>query len=195
MLSSSRLMSYPDTPPSDDVTSNGAPIPTIDDFLKHTRLIDLKGGSPDLPTPPPELEVLEEKTIATPDVSNAVQALSDDHVPTRSHVVGLTQVVDPPVTWMETFRFAIWSIMLILTQAWRDFTSSTWQSPLLSTDFMAHYFVSFSIRPRPASKHSSRSLVHSSWPHGSSTGDFEPWLPNDRQNHPIENDPAIRGAR
>lgn len=151
MLSSSRLMSYPDTPPSDDVTSHGAPIPTIDDFLKHTRLIDLKGGSPDLPTPPPELEVWEEKTVATPDVRNTVKALPNDHVPPRSRVVGLAQVVDPPVTWMETFRFALWSILLILTQAWRDFTSSTWHRPLLSTDFMTHYFVSSSLQPRLAS--------------------------------------------
>jgi len=51
---------------------------------------------------------------------------------------------EPEVTYLEIFRFAIWSIMLIITQTWRDFTEGRRFRPSLSSHSATHYFVSFS---------------------------------------------------
>ena len=51
---------------------------------------------------------------------------------------------EPEVTYLEIFRFAIWSIMLIITQTWRDFTEGRRFRPNLSSHSATHYFVSFS---------------------------------------------------
>jgi hypothetical protein len=145
-------MYYPDTPPAEKVGSTTPAVPTIDDFHKHALPNDVQHGGHSLPTPPPEPAALDEKESTPASIALhgfGSKPTSDSVTPIRSSVVGIIQVVDPPVTWVETFRFLIWSIMLVLNPAWRDLKSFSIYRPLLSTDFMTHYFVRPSFRQIP----------------------------------------------
>lgn len=56
--------------------------------------------------------------------------------------VNLVRPTEPPVTLLEKFLFYVWSVMLVLTQVWRDFTEKRPFRAVLKSDFTAHYFVS-----------------------------------------------------
>lgn len=58
--------------------------------------------------------------------------------------VNLVKPVEPPVTYLEIFKFIWWSLLVVLTQVWRDVKSRKLYVPLLKTDFMTHYFVCYS---------------------------------------------------
>ena len=61
-------------------------------------------------------------------------------------IVNLVKPIEPPVTYTEILKFFWWSVMVILSQLWKDISSGRIYKPLLRTDFTTHYFVSFSRR-------------------------------------------------
>lgn len=108
-------------------------------------------------TPPNELavpaslfieEMPSETPITPPNSAPMSRSSSKGPAPFRAQLpvgkafVNLTKPTEPPVTYLEMLKFIWWSIMVILTQLWRDLTSGKFYKPLLSTDFMTHYFVS-----------------------------------------------------
>ena len=116
------------------------------------------------PTPPNELSATEKewKILPTPlpptppssaPVSPALGSSSDSQTRTSSIVVkggpsvarvsvNLVKPVEPPVTWRQVIEFIIWGISVVLGQLWRDVISGMFYNPLLSSDFITHYFVS-----------------------------------------------------
>ena len=62
----------------------------------------------------------------------------------KRSLVNLIKPVEPPVTYLEILKFVVWSITVVLTQLWSDVSSGKLYKPLLSTDFMTHYFASHS---------------------------------------------------
>ncbi|KAI9695781.1 MAG: hypothetical protein M1836_006047 [Candelina mexicana] len=65
---------------------------------------------------------------------------SQPHMHIKRPFINLAKATEPRVTWLETLEFIWWSILVILTQLWRDLSSGKFYKPLLSTDFMTHYF-------------------------------------------------------
>ena len=63
-------------------------------------------------------------------------------LPIGKAFVNLVKPAEPPVTYLEFLKFFVWSIMVVITQLWRDLSSGKFYKPLLSTDFVTHYFVS-----------------------------------------------------
>jgi hypothetical protein len=59
----------------------------------------------------------------------------------ESTVVHVDKPREPPVTYLEVLRFAVWGLSVALLQLWRDVTSSGWYHPVLSTDRKTHFFV------------------------------------------------------
>lgn len=49
---------------------------------------------------------------------------------------------EPPVTKLETYRFIVWSLMIIVLQVWRDIQSFCLYRAMLASDAITHYFVS-----------------------------------------------------
>ena len=108
------------------------------------------------PTPPNELAVSANAFIdesfpeisTTPPnsapMSRSISKSTPDQaqLPIGKVFVNLVKPAEPPVTYLEVLKFLVWSIMVVLIQLWRDLTSGTFYMPLLSTDFMTHYFVS-----------------------------------------------------
>lgn len=96
----------------------------------------------DLPTPPVELadDVIDkpESMAHAVDDLKAVAEVAKQKV---VKAVNLIKPVEPPVTYLETLKFIWWSILVVLTQLWRDVRSRRFYIPLLKTDFMTHYFV------------------------------------------------------
>lgn len=91
-------------------------------------------SSPKLPNTPP---------ISAPiSRSNSNSTLFQAQLPIGKAFVNLVKPAEPPVTYLEVLKFLVWGIMVVLTQLWRDLSSGTFYKPLLSTDFMTHYFVS-----------------------------------------------------
>ena len=112
-------------------------------------------GNMDYPTPPKELAIATEEyeakpldTPLTPPGSAAMSRTSTNSLPasrkllTTNIAVKLTKPVEPLVTYSEMLKFVIWAIAIVLTQLWRDLLSGRLYKPLLSTDFMTHFFVS-----------------------------------------------------
>lgn len=62
----------------------------------------------------------------------------------KRSLVNLIKPVEPPVTYLEILKFVVWSIVVVLTQLWNDVSSGKFYKPVLSTDFMTHYFASAS---------------------------------------------------
>lgn len=58
--------------------------------------------------------------------------------------VDLARPVVPNVTYLEMIYFFIWSIMVVMTQAWRDFVERRPFQPTLATNSAVHYYVSLS---------------------------------------------------
>lgn len=90
--------------------------------------------SPEIPLTPPNSAPMSR----SPSNSKPVQK----QLPIGKAVVSFVKPVEPPVTYLEVLKFLVWSLMVVLTQLWRDLSSGTFYKPLLSTDFMTHYFVS-----------------------------------------------------
>lgn len=110
----------------------------------------------DIPTPPNELAVpanlcmdeLSPEIPNTPPNSAPMSRLNSNSTPIQAQLpsgkafVNLVKPAEPPVTYLEVLKFLVWSIMVVLIQLRRDLSSGTFYKPLLSTDFMTHYFVS-----------------------------------------------------
>ena len=109
------------------------------------------------PTPPNELAVPPNKIIAealdvpmTPPnsapISRSTSYNTIFHAQplVKKSLVNLIKPVEPPVTYLEILKFVVWSITVILMQLWSDVSSGKFYKPLLSTDFMTHYFASAS---------------------------------------------------
>ena len=112
-------------------------------------------GSMDYPTPPNELAIptgdYEAKpldTPLTPPGSAAMSHTSTNSLPASPKLlrtnaaVKLTKPVEPLVAYSEMLKFVVWGIAIVLTQLWRDLLFGRLYRPLLSTDFMTHFFVS-----------------------------------------------------
>ena len=107
-------------------------------------------------TPPNELAVaanvfidesFPEISITPPNSASKSRSLikstpDQAQLPIEKAFVNLVKPAEPPVTYLEVLKFLVWSIMVVLIQLWRDLSSGTFYKPLLSTDFMTHYFVS-----------------------------------------------------
>lgn len=65
--------------------------------------------------------------------------------PTAESEVNLARPTAPTVTYLDIVRFVIWSIMVVITQAWRDFVERRPFRPTLASDSIAHYYVSHSM--------------------------------------------------
>ncbi|KAL9590199.1 MAG: hypothetical protein Q9203_001011 [Teloschistes exilis] len=79
----------------------------------------------DLPTPPAELaddvfDKPESMAHAVDDLKAAVAKATNQRV---VKAVNLVKPVEPPVTYLEIFKFIWWSLFVVLTQAWRDVKS------------------------------------------------------------------------
>ena len=118
----------------------------------------------DNPTPPNELaiptdeyEVKPLETLLTPPSSAPMSRTPTNSLviipklPIVNATVKLTKPVEPLVTYSEMLRFVIWGIFVVLSQLWRDLSSAKFYRPLLSTDFMTHFFVSHRIENFPCS--------------------------------------------
>lgn len=55
--------------------------------------------------------------------------------------VDLARPVAPNVTYFEIIYFFVWSIMLVIAQAWRDFVERRPFRPTLATESAVHYYV------------------------------------------------------
>ena len=88
------------------------------------------------PTPPSYDFIHNLETVA-----HGVEGLKGASKVTKEKVVNLIRPVEPPVTYLEILKFIYWSLLVILTQAWRDGKARRLYVPLLKTDFMTHYFV------------------------------------------------------
>ncbi|KAI9715084.1 MAG: hypothetical protein M1812_006202 [Candelaria pacifica] len=98
------------------------------DMFKHEGLV-IK--SSDIPSTPPNSASISRTSSNT---------ASQPRMQIKRPFVNLIKPAEPRVTWIETLRFIWWSILVILTQLWRDLSSGKFYKPLLSTDFMPHYF-------------------------------------------------------
>ena len=54
----------------------------------------------------------------------------------------LTRREDPTVTYFEITKFVVWSIILVLTQMWRDWREGRPFRPTLATESWTHYYAS-----------------------------------------------------
>ncbi|KAI4199277.1 MAG: hypothetical protein LQ350_004737 [Teloschistes chrysophthalmus] len=95
----------------------------------------------DLPTPPAEraddvFDKPESMAHAVDDLKAVAKATNEKVV----KAVNLVKPVEPPVTYLEILKFIWWSLLVVLTQAWRDVKARKFYVPLLKTDFMTHYF-------------------------------------------------------
>lgn len=128
------------------------------------------------PTPPNELAAPLDEIIAkaleipmTPPNSAPISRSSSYNTTFQAQplekrsLVNLIKPVEPPVTYLEILKFVVWSIIVVLTQLWRDVSSGKLYKPLLSTDFMTHYFASASATPA-GEKIFLTVVVHSRWP-------------------------------
>lgn len=59
----------------------------------------------------------------------------------------LARPVASNVTYLDIFYFFLWSIILVITQAWRDFVERRPFRPTLATDLLVHYYVGFFTSP------------------------------------------------
>ncbi|KAL4870553.1 hypothetical protein BDV12DRAFT_165811 [Aspergillus spectabilis] len=67
----------------------------------------------------------------------------------RKHVL-LARPIDPEVTFMEKFRFFVWSVVVVLVQIWRDLIIERRRlRPVLFTELISHYFFIPVIRRDP----------------------------------------------
>ena len=154
-------MILPMTPPKEELELK-EPIPQkFDHLLLHARL--------DAPTPPKTPEILSEKALSSETslpTQHDFEASTFSEVPAavKAAVVDLIKPVEPPVTYKEMFLFVVWSFVLVLKQVWRDVSSFDWYRPLLSNDFMTHYFVSASSSVETFSD-SSQQIFSISQPH------------------------------
>ena len=139
MMISQQTIALPITPPKEELELHEPKPQTLHQLLLHARL--------DAPTPPKTPEVISEKRLS----SETILPTQDDFKPStlsevpaavKTAVVDLIKPVEPPVTYHEIFLFVVWSFVLVLKQVWRDISSFNWYRPLLSNDFMTHYFVS-----------------------------------------------------
>ena len=112
-------------------------------------------GNMDYLTPPNELAIptgeYEAKLLDTPLDPPETAAMSDTSTNSSpaspkllmaNVAVKLNKPVEPLVTYSEMLKFVIWGMVMVLTQLWRDLLSGRLYRPLLSTDFMTHFFVS-----------------------------------------------------
>ena len=66
---------------------------------------------------------------------------------TAESEVNLARPVVPNVTYLEIVRFFIWSFMVVITQAWRDFVEGRPFRPTLANASVSHYYVRLSPCP------------------------------------------------
>jgi hypothetical protein len=109
----------------------------------------------DNPTPPNELalpissiqlmreglEIPPTPPSSAPSRRPSQSGPSQAQLPIEQAVINLIKPVEPPVTYLEIFKFIWWSITVVVTQLWGDLKSGKFYKPLLSTDFATHYFV------------------------------------------------------
>ncbi len=167
-MASQQTMAFPSTPPKELELKEPKP-QTFDHLLLHARL--------DAPTPPKTPEVLSEKALSSETAlptQHDFEASTFSEVPAavKTAVVDLIKPTEPPVTYSEMFLFVVWSFVLVLKQVWRDISSFNWYRPLLSTDFMTHYFVSFF--SEPSCMKANNVPVYTSCTYRSAARDFRP---------------------
>jgi len=129
----------PVTPPIEDFDSSESKMDFLDLPLLRARL--------NAPTPPKTPEVLSERPLSTEAILPAqhdfeASKMSDIPAAAKTTVVNLVKAIEPPVTYTQIFLFVIWMFAVFFQQIWRDIKSLNWYRPLLSSDFMTHYFVS-----------------------------------------------------
>lgn len=92
----------------------------------------------------PEFESTKKsRMIKRPDVHHTIQPKVTIAINTASESdVDLVRPVVPSVTYLEMMHFFIWSIMLVISQAWRDFVEQRPFRPMLATESAVHYYVS-----------------------------------------------------
>ena len=101
----------------------------------------------------------------------------------------LARPVSPNVTYFEILYFFLFSIILVITQAWRDFVERRPFRPTLATDLLVHYYVGFSTCP--GLKLDIDPLVHPIRPPRSSNCHVRTLQSIDDQIDPIQCDPAL----
>ena len=77
-------------------------------------------------------------------IPQKVETVETVETTTTESAVNLSRPTAPTVTYVDIVRFVIWSIMVVITQAWRDFVERRPFRPTLASDSVAHYYVSLS---------------------------------------------------
>lgn len=90
-----------------------------------------------------EFELKDDRfIIKRPDVQHTIKSNVEVAISTAAESeVDLARPVAPNVTYFEIIYFFIWSIMLVITQAWRDLVERRPFRSTLATESAVHYYV------------------------------------------------------
>lgn len=138
-MASPHSPALPATPPIEDPDFPESRLEFLDHPLLRAHL--------NAPTPPKTPEVLSERPLSSEAILPAqhdfeASQMSDIPAAAKKTAVNLVRAIEPPVTYTQIFLFVIWMFAVFFQQVWRDLKSMGWYRPLLSSDFMTHYFVS-----------------------------------------------------